>query len=121
MCAQLLECIRIGPSLTLPKIKINNKKRVVPGWNTHARPLQQTAAFWHKVWCDCGHPTSWSFLVIKCVVTVVIQLLGSYFKSRYILRNDINMKFAALGDKEFIKRERLDTALSCDPNKDIWK
>ena len=101
MCAPLLECIRIGAALTLPKIKIDKNKRVVPGWNTHARPLQQTAAFWHKLWCDCGHPTSGVLFQIK-----------KHSKKRYKYEVRRLMR-----QREFIKRKRLGTALSCDPNK----
>lgn len=82
--AQLLECVRIGASSTLPKVKKN--LRVVPRWNIHARPLQQYAAFWHKLWCDCGRPTSGVLSQIK----------------KNSKKNFINMRYIDLEGKENI-------------------
>ena len=63
LCLQLLLCILTAADLYLPKANI--KKSVVPGWNTHARFFRQAAAFSHKVWTECGHPTSGVLFQIK--------------------------------------------------------
>ena len=37
----------------------------IPGWKDAAKNLRPSAAFGHKVWLDCGHPTSAVLFQIK--------------------------------------------------------
>ena len=55
-CTQLLDCLAVGASRCLPKSR--SKRSAVPEWNIQACSLRQSANFWHKIWCDCGCPTS---------------------------------------------------------------
>ena len=103
LCNQVLQCILDGSQLHLPKHKSNN--RSIPGWNSHVRPLYQTAAFWHKVWCDCGHPTSGVLFQIK---------KNTKKRFKYEVRR-------LRRQAEHVKREMLGIALSRNRQSDFWK
>ena len=52
----LLACLFEGASTCLPKLRSN--RSAIPGWNELAHSLRHTANFWHKLWSDCGCPSS---------------------------------------------------------------
>ena len=56
---ELLQCIVDGYQY-LPKRQYNS--RSIP---SRVCPLCPAAAFWHIVWCECGHPTSTVLFQIK--------------------------------------------------------
>ena len=63
VCLQLLSCLEEGAIQCLPMIQ--SRRPAVPGWNIHARSLQKTAKFWHKLWSECGCPSSGIMFQLK--------------------------------------------------------
>ena len=102
VCSQLLHCIEYAAHTSLPKITVNSRR--VPGWNNAARSLHQTASFWHKLWCDCGHPTS-----------------GVLFQIKKNTKKRFKYEVCRLRRKrEHIIREKLGIALTKSCHKNFW-
>ena len=49
----------------LPKHRQCQRRSPLSGWNVAAQYLKQCAHFWHKVWTECGCPTSGVLIQIK--------------------------------------------------------
>ena len=104
LCNLVLKCILDGPQLYLPKRESNN--RSILGWNSHVHSLCQTAAFWHKHWCDCGHPTSGVLFQIKK-------------KKSDTHKYEVRRRKRQV---DYVKRETLGRiALSRNQKSDVWK
>ena len=63
LCSQLLECMQRGSSTCLTKAK--TCQHLISGWNSLARSLKHSAAFWHRLWCDSGCSSSGVLFQIK--------------------------------------------------------
>ena len=103
VCTQLLDCLAVGANLCLPKSR--SKSSAVPGWNIQAHSLRQSANFWHKLWCDCGCPTSGVLFQIK-----------KKTKKRY--KYEVRR---LKRQREYIKCEKMGEALSYSRQRDFWK
>ena len=102
-CRQLLDCLDTGAQKCFPKFRSYHS--TVPGWNLQARSFRCSANFWHKLWCDCGCPTSGILFQIK-----------KKTKRRY------KYEVCRLKrQKEHLKCERIGEALSQSRNRDFWK
>ena len=66
-CVQLFNCIAAAADLCLPKHCQCQHRSPLSGWNVAAQYLKQSAHFfsWHKVWTECGCPTSGVLIQIK--------------------------------------------------------
>ena len=64
-CVQLFNCIESSADLCLPTQGHRLRHGPLSGWNRSAHTLKQSAQFWHKLWSDCGCPTSGVLLQIK--------------------------------------------------------
>ena len=103
LCSQLLECLLTASSICLPKVK--KRRHLLAGWNASARSLKQSAAFWHKLWCDSGCPTSGVLFQIK---------KHSKKRFKYEVRR-------LKRQQEHIRREQLGDALSQSRYNDFWR
>ena len=65
-CEQLFNSVPTAADLCLPKYRVNGHTSCsLSGWNSGTRPLKQSANFWHKVWSECGCPSSGVLFQIK--------------------------------------------------------
>ena len=65
-CEQLFNSISTAADLCLSKHRgSGHTTRSLSGWNNGAHFLKQSANFWHKVWNECGCPTSGVLFQIK--------------------------------------------------------
>ena len=103
LCSQLLECMQRGSSICLPKTK--TRQHLISGWNSIARSLKQSAAFWHRLWCDSGCPSSGVLFQIK-----------KHAKKRF--KYEVRR---LRRQQEHIKREQLGDALSQSRHNEFWK
>ena len=101
---QILECLLRGSCLCLPQVK--KHRHTIPGWNVRAHSLKQSAMFWHKVWSEFGYPSTGVLFQIKKNAK---KRLKKYEVRR--LRRQC----------EYVKRERLGTALSQNKQGDFGK
>ena len=51
--------------LCLPKYSRRRRRPPLSGWNNSTNTLKQEAHFWHRVWTECGCPTSGVLFQIK--------------------------------------------------------
>ena len=58
VCNFLTVLIAAAADLCLPKHHQCQRHSPLSGWNVAALFLKQSAHFWHKVWTECGCPTS---------------------------------------------------------------
>ena len=65
ICSQLFQCISNAADLCFPKVTSCARSQRIPGWNGAARSLCEIASFWHRLWSQCGHPTSGVLFQIK--------------------------------------------------------
>ena len=77
----------------------------LPGWNRSAHTLKQSAQFWHKVWSDCGCPTSGVLFQIK---------KNSKRRFKYEVRQLCHRR-------NHLQRENLATAISYSNSQEFWK
>ena len=63
---QLLNSIAAAADLCLPKQHHSGRSpSSLSGWNNATLSLKQSARFWHKVWTECGCPTTGVLFQIK--------------------------------------------------------
>ena len=62
---QLFNCIAAAADLCLPKHHQCQRRSPLSGWNFAAQHLKPSAHFCHKVWTECGCPTSGVLIQIK--------------------------------------------------------
>ena len=102
---QLFNCIESSADLCLPTQGHRLRHGPLSGWNRSAHTLKQSAQFWHKVWSDCGCPTSGVLLQIK---------KNSKRRFKYEVRR-------LRRRQNHIQRENLATALSHRSPQEFWK
>ena len=103
VCLQLLSCLEEGAIQCLPMIQ--SRRPAVPGWNIHARSLQKTAKFWHKLWSECGCPSSGIMFQLK---------KNSKSRYKYEVRR-------LKRQQQYIKSEMMGRALTQSRSRDFWK
>ena len=65
-CKQLLNSIAAAAELSLPKYRHSgHSPSSLSGWNNASLSLKQSARLWHKVWTECGCPTTGVLFQIK--------------------------------------------------------
>ena len=55
-CSDIASCLEDAGKTTIPKCKPSGKR--IAGWNDEVRPSRDESIFWHRLWKDCGSPTS---------------------------------------------------------------
>ena len=76
-----------------------------PGWNVCARKLKESAGFWHRLWCECGCPSSG-----------VLSQIKRNTKARY--KYEVRRLRRR---QQHIRREKMGSALSQARSRDFWK
>ena len=104
-CVQLINCIESSAVLCLPTQGHCLRYAPLSGWNRSAHTLKQSAQFWHKVWSDCGCPTSGVLFQIK---------KNSKRRFKYEVRRLCRRR-------NYIQRENLATAISYSNPQEFWK
>ena len=105
ICSQLFQCISNAADLCFPKVTSRARRQRIPGWNGAARSLRETASFWHRLWSQCGHPTSGVLFQIK---------KRSKKRYKYEIRR-------LKRQREHIIRDKIGVALSQSHQRDFWK
>ena len=105
ICSQLFQCISNAADLCFPKVTSRTRRQRIPGWNGAAHSLRETASFWHRLWSQCGHPTSGVLFQIK---------KRSKKRYKYEIRR-------LKRRREHIIREKISVTLSQSHQRDYWK
>ena len=65
-CEQLFNSVSTAADLCLPNYRVSGRtSRSLSGWNSGTHSLKKSANFWHKVWSECGCPSSGVLFQIK--------------------------------------------------------
>ena len=104
-CVQRFNCIESSAVLCLPTQGHCLRYAPLPSWNRSALTLKQSAQFWHKVWSDCGCPTSGVLVQIK---------KNSKRRFKYEVRR-------LRRHRNHIQCENLATVISYSNSQEFWK
>ena len=105
-CRQLLNSIAAAADLCLPKQHHSgHSPSSLSGWNNATLSLKQSARFWHKVWTECGCPTT-----------------GVLFQIKKNSKRRFKYEVHCLRHRQcHIKWEKLADALSHSSSREFWK
>ena len=102
----ILNSIAAAAELCLPKYRHSGHSlSSLSGWNNASLSLKQSARLWHKVWTECGCPTTGVLFQIK---------KNSKRRFKYEVRRLRRRQC-------HIKREKLANAFSHSSSRDFWK
>jgi len=88
----------------IPRTCHPHKSGRIPRWTERVAPFREKSLFWHKLWIDCGRPTS------GAVADSMRRTRARYHYALWQVRRD----------QDDIVRQRMADALINDPSHSFW-
>ena len=84
----LLIVALVASDMCLPKTGVTKgSSKVIPGWNEHVQPQQDTSLFWHSIWVQCGRPHNGE------IADITRRTRSRYhYTVRYIIKEETGIK-----------------------------